>query len=155
MTTAFIEIKGLDQLIDKLETLAQLRTVKAGIKAGALHVKGVIDVYPASSDANQPGPYPKRWYVRGWGPKWARKSGGIGGINSSEDLGDSWTIKMRDGGFTGVVGNNVSYGIFVQGEKQAAFHQRRGWKTTEMIAKSEGPRVRELIAQAIRRALAA
>jgi hypothetical protein len=74
---------------------------------------------------------------------------------TSETLGRKWTIKSRDGGMSAVVGNNVSYGIFVQGEKQAAFHARRGWKTTEQVADKEGPRVREYIAEAIRRALAA
>ena len=154
MTETMIDVKGLDQLIDKLETVAQLKTVKTGIKAGTEHVKGKMAIYPKESAANRPGPYPKRWYQRGAGARWARVSGGVGGINSSEKLRQSWGIKMRDGGFTGVVGNDTTYGIFVQGERQASFHKRRGWKTTEMIAKSEGPRVRELIAKAIRRALA-
>ena len=152
--TESIHIKGLDKLVGKLDTIAKLRVVKAGIKAGGLHIKGKIAKYPPRTIANMPGPYPKRWYQRGWGSKYARLSGGIGGRQTSETLARRWTIRPRDAGMSVVVGNNVSYGIFVQGEKQAAFHERRGWKTTEMIAKSEGPEVRELIAKAIRQALA-
>ena len=152
--TETIHVKGLDKLIGKLDTIAKLRMVKAGIKAGGLHIKGKIAKYPPATAANFPGPYPKRWYQRGWGSKYARLSGGVGGRMTSETLGRRWTIRPRDAGMSVVVGNNVSYGIFVQGEKQAAFHERRGWKTTEQIAKSEGPRVKELIAKAIRTALA-
>ena len=154
MTETFIKIEGLDKLIGKLEDVSKLRYVKAGIKAGTQHVKGKIAKYPSETAANRPGPYPKRWYQRGAGPRWARVSGGTGGRNTSEKLRQSWTMKMRDGGFTGVVGTDTTYGIFVQGERQASFHKRHNWKTTEMIAKSEGPRVKELIARAIRAALA-
>ena len=154
MTETMINVKGLDELIGKLDTFAKLRTVKAGLKAGGLHIKSKIDRYPKTTKANQPGPYPKRWYKRGTGSFWARVGGGVGSSLTSETLGRRWTMRPRDAGMSIVVGNNVSYGIFVQGERQASFHKRHNWKTTEMIAKSEGPRVRELIAKAIRAALA-
>ena len=149
-----IEIKGLDKLVKRLENLGDLSTVKAAIKAAALHVKGKIAVYPPGSEANTAGPYPKQWYIRGVGQFWARVDGSVGARFSSEDLGQKWTIKTRDSGLTAVVGNNVSYGPFVQDEeKQSWFHKRRGWKTTEQVANEEAQAVNEMIAKAIEAAL--
>ena len=154
--TETIHVKGLDKLIGKLDTIAKLRVVKAGIKAGGLHIKGKIAKYPPATAANFPGPYPKRWYQRGWGSKYARLSGGVGGRMTSETLRAKWTIQSRDAGMSVVIGNNVTYSVFVQSaEKQAAFHKRHGWKTDKQVVEKEGPKVKELIARAIRRSLAA
>ena len=160
MTDA-VYIKGLDKLIGKLDSIAKLKTVKAGIKAGALHIKGKIADYP-------PRKYVSIKSVGGWKSEkqrrwffWALRTGQIevpyrrGVSPMSQDLGGKWTIKERDGGMTAVVGNNVSYGPFVQSAaNQSPMMRKIGWKTTEKVADEEGPRVRELIAKAIRKALA-
>jgi hypothetical protein len=140
--TSQITIKGLDKLQGKIDDITSLRAIQAGIKAGALHVKGKIAQYPPASDANVAGPYPKRWYQRGYGPRWARKSGGVGGRKTSETLGRKWTISQSYSEVSWAVGNNVSYGPFVQGAKeQAAFHKTRGWKDTDQVAEEERERV--------------
>ena len=133
MTT--ITIKGLEQLQGKLNDLAQLEPVKDALKAAAQHVEGKIKPYPPSSEANVPNQ--RFWYERGYGPKWMRADMSIGGKKTSEDLRGKWTIDSRNNGLTWIVGNNVTYGPFVQGDKQAAFHKRRNWKTTDDVAKSE------------------
>ncbi len=154
MTNATIRIEGLDKLMKKIDSLEGLETVKAGLKAAALHVKGKIAKYPPGTDANKRGPYPKRWYYRGIGPFWARVDGSIGKRLTSEDLGQKWTIDTRDAGMTAIIGNNVSYGPFVQDEeKQATFHRRRGWKTTQKVAEEESKEVNELLIKAINKAL--
>ena len=154
MTNAQIRIEGLDKLVRKLDGLEGLKVVKGGIKAAALHVKGKIAKYPPGSDANESGPYPKRWYVRGQGQFWSRVDGTFGVRKTSEDLGQKWTIKTRDDGLTAIVGNNVSYGPFVQDEeRQASFHKKRGWKTTQDVAREESDEVQEMLIRAINKAL--
>jgi len=135
MPSSSVTIKGLDKLQDKLTSVAALRGAKNALKAGALHIKGKVDTYPKSTSANSPSQ--QRWYERGYGPRWKRRDGSVGGRKTSETLGRRWTIASEASGLRQVIGNNVSYGIYVQGEKQAHFHADRGWQTTEQVAEQE------------------
>lgn len=149
---AGIQINGVSELIQKLERLERLSFLYPAIAAATLHVKGKIAKYPPSSEANTPNQ--RRWYQRGYGSKWMRRDGSVGGSKTSETLGRKWTTETANGGLTGVVGNNVSYGPYVQdAEKQAAFHAARGWKTTDQVADEEQKRVGQFILQAIEKAL--
>lgn len=152
MSPVNVQIRGLDRLVRKMDKLAQLESVKAGLKAGALHLKGAIAEYPPSSEANQPSQ--QRWYERGFGPKWRVRSGAIHSRHSSETLGRKWTVKGSNSNLTWRIGNNVSYGIYVQSaERQVWFHKKRGWKTDERVVKDESKTVNEFVAQYVRKAL--
>lgn len=154
MSSPGIKLKGNTDLIRGFVSLRQFRQVKAAISAAGVHIKGVIAKYTESSSGNAPGPYPKRWYERGYGPRWARAAGGVGGSKTSETLGRKWTTRARNNGFGVVVGNNVSYGPFVQGEEtQNLYHKSRGWMTDQDVIDQEGPHVEKLIGQAIELAL--
>ena len=131
MAKSSVHIEGLDRVVRKLRSLEDLSAYKNALKAAALHVKGKVAKYPPASEANRP-KESGRWYERGYGMRWPG-----GGRKTSEMLGRKWTTQARDSGMTQVVGNNVSYGPFVQGDRQAAFHERRGWKTIETVAKEE------------------
>ena len=52
-----------------------------------------------------------------------------------------------------VVGNNASYGPYVQGDEQVGFHKARGWKNTDKVAKEESATVNKILAAAIEKAL--
>lgn len=133
-------IKGMNQLLRRLTSIKELRGAKRGLKAGALYIKGKIAIYPPSSEANTPNQ--RRWYERGYGPKWMRKDGSIGGKKTSQTLGRRWTMESQNAGLTQVVGNNATYAPYVQSaEKQASFHAARGWKTDEQVIDEEGPTV--------------
>ena len=87
-------------------------------------VRGKIAVYPPKRPPATRG----RWYQRGYGPRWRRKDGSIGGRKTSEQLGQRWTTRQKGTG--AVVGNAASYSPFVQNEeKQAAVHRAAGWMT--------------------------
>ena len=147
-------IRGMDKLIKKLKSIEELRGAKRGLKAGALHIKGKIAVYAPSSSANSPSNPSGRWYQRGYGSRWRRKDGTVGGSKTSETLGRRWTVGERNGGLTQVVGNNVSYGPYVQSaEKQAGFHKARGWKTDEQVIEEEGDTVLQFVKSEIDREL--
>jgi hypothetical protein len=68
-------------------------------------------------------------------------------------LGKSWAIKYNQSKFEAIVGNDTSYGPFVQGAEQASFHKRRKWKTVDTVAKEETKRVQEYVFEAVRRAI--
>ena len=149
-----VEIKGMDKLLRKLHNVAELRGARRGLAAGALHIKGWIAVYAPSTIANSPSNPSGRWYERGSGPKWRRKDGSIGSRKTSETLGRKWTTASRNGGLTQVIGNNVSYGPYVQSaENQAAFHEQRNWRTDEQAVEKEGGKVLDFVKSEIDREL--
>ena len=153
MPEAQVTIEGLDELVKKLEDIRQLKKVHAGIKAGALYLKGKLAEYPPQTAANVPN---HKWYVRGFG--WRFASGRS--LAVSEDLAASWTIRYDKTKFEAVVGTNVSYGPFVVGPKQGPKGKRQakhmadiGWKSIDTVAEQEQKRVSEYIVDAVRRSL--
>ena len=75
-------------------------------------------------------------------------------MKTSEILGKKWAVRSTDKGMTQIIGNNVSYGPFVQdADHQAWFHADRGWKTTETVAKEEAAHVAKLVQKTIAKAL--
>src|SRR3990167_808463 len=104
---AGLQIKGLAALQKKLGILAAADFLRGIMQAATLRLKSRSAVYPPSTAANVPGPYPKRWYERGFGARWAKASGGMGGSRTSERLGTQWFA--RSNALQGVVGNRASY----------------------------------------------
>jgi hypothetical protein len=98
--------------------------------------------YPPESEANKARGFgstfgiatrkaQNRWYQRGYGPRWARKDGSIGGRPTSEQLGQRWAVVSKRWG--AIVGSPVAYSPVVQHHKeQAKFHKARGWVTDKM-----------------------
>ena len=149
--TAKIEIEGLDKLLTKLDGIENLQKIKPALKAGAVHIKGKIAKYPPKSIANSPSNPTGRWYERGFGTRTATG----GAYPTSETLGRKWTVASRDRGFTQVVGNNVSYGPFVQSaEDQAKIHGKRGWKTDQQVADEEADTVLDFVKKEVDKILA-
>lgn len=123
-------IKGDAELRRKLAKLKDLKAVVPALVEGAQHVKGKLATYPPQTEANAP---PTPYYIRGRGTQTAS-----GNLGNSEDLGQKWTVKGMKGGLQQVIGNNVSYGPYVQGPgTQAAALKRIGWKDTDEVAKEE------------------
>ena len=148
-----IEIEGLDPLIKKLEKIGRLDALKAGMKVASKHVYDKLRVYPPSSNANVPGGPGSHWYKRGTGGFYALVGGGISSYGGSEKLGKRWTQKISRGGKRADIGNNVSYGPYVQGKEQMGYHEERGWKSTDKVAKEEAGEVNKILAHAINKAL--
>lgn len=149
-----VRIEGLDKLLRKIKSIEGLAAARVALKAGALHIKGIVDRYPPETSANSPSNVNGRWYERGYGPRWRRKSGGIGGSKTSKTLGRRWTTTSRLSGLQQVVGNNVSYGPYVQDrDKQAGFHAARGWKTIQDVSEEESEVVLNLVRAEIEKAL--
>lgn len=157
-----IEIEGMEEAIKALEKMGNLEPVKAAIKAGGKYLKGKIAKYPPRKKVtiDEIGGWAserqRRWFFA------ALREGKIEvpyrrGISpGTERLGQKWTEQVRDGGFTVVVGNNVSYARFVQkpGE-QTRMMQRIGWKTTVQVADEEARKLQSDVKKAIMKAVGA
>lgn len=134
---AKVEIRGLDELIEKLEAVGKPGALKRPMTKAVAHLHRVIAEYAPSSGANSPG-NGYSWYERGFGTRTRTGKG----YPTSETLGKRWTHEVEADGKRGVVGNNASYGPYVQSaEKQAGFHAARGWQTDEKVAESEAGKV--------------
>src|SRR3972149_4858255 len=94
---------------------------------------------PPLTEANRPLSPTGRWYQRGYGPRsrtgWRQET--------SEHLSKSWYINASVDQVE--VGNKASYGIFVQGDKQAGFHGERGWKVLSVVARNKLDEAIEII----------
>jgi len=139
---ANLQIKGLKELQAKLGAVAAAEYLRAIVQAATLRLKSRAAVYPPSTAANLPGAYPKRWYERGFGARWAKKSGGVGGRRTSERLGTQWYALAS--ALQGVVGNRASYARYPKGfvgkdPRQALAMRRLGWTSIEDDAAKEIP----------------
>ena len=137
-----INDRELRDLADAFDKLDMERAIERVIPLAGKMVQTKMAVYPPETDANRPGPYPKRWYQRLVGPRYARKGGGTGGQNTSEKLQKSWRtdiIKPLEAHvFTKSpqTGGEVSYVEVVQSEEsQTAVHREHGWQTDEAVAR--------------------
>ena len=138
----------MTQLTVKIDVPADLvralgSDMATAINRGALliaaQIKREVAKYPPLSEANMPRGFntaysiatrksANRWYERGYGPRWARKDGSIGGSKRSEMLNRSWAIGGQHLG--AVLGSKASYAPAVHHyAEQASFHKRRGWVT--------------------------
>ncbi len=133
------EIRGLDKVINKLEKIGGRGALLRPMKRATAYLHEKAATYPPATSANRPpGNNGYSWYERGFGTRTVTGAA----FPTSETLGRRWTTEVSADGRKGVVGNNASYGPYVQsGEQQAGFHARNGWKTDAMIAEEEGDKV--------------
>jgi hypothetical protein len=144
----------MDDLIRRLDKVGSRQPIKTAMRAAAQHVKGKVNVYPPDTIANSPSNPSGRWYERNYGPRWRRRDGSIGGSPTSKQLKHKWTTKLANDGLSAIVGNNVSYGPYVQDEeRQAGFHRRRGWKTIQDVSREEAETVARFVRDHVERAL--
>ena len=131
---ADIQINGLEELVRKFNGLEKVtELLRPPMQRAVLRVQAKMAKYPPQRPGSR--------YVRGRG--WADKNGKVKRL-TSENLGKKWTTKVDRvaGGITGKVGNNVSYGPFVQSKQfQAKVHQGRWTNTDEVVLAQELPAI--------------
>lgn len=151
-----LQIKGLPELERKLGAVAAAKFLADILRAATLRLKGRAAVYPPATNANVPGPYPKHWYQRGYGVRWARKAGGAGGRRTSERLGTQWYAMSN--ALRGVVGNRASYARYPKGllsgqPLQSRAMRRLGWVSLETDVQKEVPLIEKDLQKAVDQAL--
>jgi hypothetical protein len=149
------QIIGDEALKRKLRKLKDFRILLPAMKAGRFHIKGKVSKYPRSTAANTKGTQAgDHWYQRGWGSKWVRKDGTVGGNQSSEDHAQSWFTKSSNRGLTQKIGSDTTYGPYLQDpSKQTKVHNRIGWKTTDEIVDAEEQTVLNLFKKQVDKVL--
>lgn len=132
-----------DLITVKLDLSNLTRALNADLKTAAGNAAFVIATqlqdkiapYPPATQANSPRPWTSggrnSWYERGYGTKWARKDGSIGGRKTSQTANRRWSIQ-RNGNST-VLANGATYSPYLHRANgtphQAGFHATRGWQT--------------------------
>jgi len=125
---AVIEIKGIDELMDKLGAVEAIEVLEGPMQRAVLRLQGRMATYPP--------PPLSSTYIRGYGFH--------GRPATSEKLGQHWMTKVTQQtvGYEGRVGNNVSYGPLVQSAMfQTKAHKRTGWVTDEQVLEEELPAI--------------
>lgn len=106
-----ITIKGIPELEAKLGRAAAVATIRPPMERAVRRIQADLAKYPSPPA----------------GTKYRRTG----------TLGRRWTAEVRDGGLTGVVGNNTPYAQWVEAaEYQAKVHQGR-WPTDEEVLEKE------------------
>ena len=141
-----VHIEGLDDLLKKMNRVADGDYIKKPLQAGGERVRDKAGKYPPSGDWNSP--QARSWYERNWGSKWRTKDGAVHGKKTSEKLGkkgasqagSNWYVKPDNMKVT--VGNKVSYASYVHGDKlQTKFHADHGWKKLGETAKEQAENI--------------
>jgi hypothetical protein len=146
------KVTGIEALSKRLDVAPAIRSA---IQAATLYYKGKIAIYPPATAANRPGRVdangrPMGYYIRGTG--YFNAAGAQ--TSYSETLGKKWTTTTKNGGYTGIVGNNASYAAYVQDEEsQAPVHKRTGWGTVQGVARAEMEKLKAIIKNIIVTAL--
>ena len=123
-----LEVRGTESILKRVENLKDGKLLDAGLKRGAIYLKSEVAKYP-------PKP-PQSTYNR---------KGAAGGLASG------WQIDGEVKDLTVILRNNIPYAQWVQGEKQAWFHKRTGWRNVPTILKDNKERVAELVLDTLRR----
>jgi hypothetical protein len=158
MTQDFgVKVQGLNKVQRMLNKADANKALIVGILWGMTKLIQEME-YPPVSEANYPNAK-GRWYQRGYGTKYIRKDGSIGGRETSHPLKDGWKEKLfRGNNPKGVVSNTAPYSPYVQGDPrrnpgQAKIHQKRGWKSLPVEGKKLAPKITKQIIQAFKRRL--
>ena len=139
-----ITIAGTDQLIARLGRVEGANILRDPMRRAVLRLEAAMKEYPPER--------PGQRYVRGRGMP---DADGIVRRLTSEQLGKKWTTRIKQEGeyLVGSVGNNASYGPFVQSRRfQARVHQGR-WRTDEQAMNENAAAIIGDFEAAIRRAL--
>ena len=146
MTTSFKEIlKDITAIVSD-PAMRQRILDKAGKALAAL-----VSAYPPEGPWNK---YPGtrgngRWYERGYGSRWKRKDGSIGGSPTSQKLNKSWGVEKRDE-FTASVFTNVTYAPFLfDPDRRVSWANGHGWKDLDEFENGFAPIFEEIVIKEI------
>ena len=156
-----VKVEGIEKIQKMLNNADAQASLIVGLEFGMKQLRQEMR-YPPVSEANYPqttftsgkrgGATTIRWYQRGFGSRYMRKDGSIGGTRTSEPLKDAWGQKLFKGSqIKGVVFNKAAYSPYTHGNRQPVFHKRRGWKRIEVEGRKLAPKISKLIIAAYKR----
>jgi len=126
-----VHIEGLDELKNIIPAIP--KSLTDIVREVSKEIRIRMMAYPPETSANQPGPYPSRWYQRHFGPRWSNLDGSLGGMNTSQQLQKSWK-DVVSGPLERTVWTDVDYAPFVQSaDFQSSVMRNIGWHTDEQV----------------------
>jgi len=142
MANAKFHIEGLDQLIEKVETLQQLKGLKGVLLAVGETLKGKLSVYPPQKSLTRREVYgtpfktdkQRRYFFYMVGKRLINGPYSRGSDPKSERFKASWAVEAQNDGLTVVIGNDTTYGPYLMGNtKQSKFAAAIGWPTVDKV----------------------
>ena len=123
-----IRIVGLDRVKAALGTDFK-PAISSATLAIAKQVEGEVAPYPPATAANSPSA--RRWYERGYGPRWRTQAGDVHGRKTSQDMRHRWATARR-GSVGALVRNTATYSPYLhEAARQVGWAGRRRWVTDE------------------------
>ena len=149
-----IEIKGMEAIVKKLESLNKPAIFKAPMRKSLDHLEGKVKRDPTKAK----GAFSAMATKKQKRAYWAKVSSGEArhgpqGYIRSHKLFRGWKKQISDGGRTGLVYNKTDYGPFVEGLRQQPFHRASNWPRVDKVAKEEAKTVIRFFQQAYEKAL--
>lgn len=139
------------RLVRKLGRVKAVDSLRPAMERSTARLQRGLADYPAPKRKKQPPKSQKQRYFL----RMLAERGGIP-YRRTGNLGRGWTMDIGEHGDTleGTVGNNISYGPYVQGETtQAAYHQGT-WQTDHDVIFKQSKAIIDDFADAIEDALA-
>lgn len=147
MTKTVIITPPISDIIKKIvAVIADPASRRRLLTLAVLELKDLAAGYPVAGAWNSaPGSRGDgRWYQRGYGSRWFRNDGSIGGNDTSQRLQESWRTEQRDE-FTAAAFTEVTYAPYLLNKDErvhwAASH---GWKSLGEIEEEYAPRFEKL-----------
>lgn len=158
-----LETEGLKEFVAALKRFPgkMKQEGETGMGLAMEEFKDEAATYPPATEANRPRSYMTSagwdnwWYERGYGSRWARADGTVGGSPTSETLGRSWGVDVRVAARTirGTLTARASYAADVKGDQQKSYHQAHGWTTLRQDFEKRQSKIVAILEAAFRRAL--
>ena len=155
MTTVRFEVKGAEELIRKLGSVATMRTLLPAMRRSVFRVHKDIATYP-----EPPASGSFKGFVRDKQRRWFFAALRRGDITvpyvRTGTLGRRWTTNVAASldGLVGTIGNNTDYGPFVQSTGQQAQIHRGRWETIDKVLADNKQAIERDFKREIDRALA-
>lgn len=142
-----LKLNGIDELLNKITRLSELRPITAGLKAGAAIIKGDMQDYPERRFGRQKFKTEKqrKFFF------YALKNGIIevpykrGSSPRSVNLKQRWRVRAEKA-LTVILENDAPYAGYVHGSgTQARYHARTGWPTERQVLKKHSDTITEIV----------
>lgn len=154
-----MKFNGPDELRIKFAEMADPKGLRALVEAAARQLIGKVKKYPSAKRLSRREVYgttfktvkQQRWFFA------ALRDGRLeipyvrGQNGKSENLGQSWTVEMRDD-TTAAWGTQVSYAPLMQDpDRQSMYAKAVGWRDVREVSQEEEPALQEVIERGLKR----
>jgi hypothetical protein len=141
-----VKINGMAELERKLGKLPAKKWARGALVASANDLVTWTAPYPPAPAYG----VGRSWYERGYGSRWQRRDGSIGGRKTSEDANSAWKVEPK-GDLAVLIRNNASYsGYLHDKDAQVGFHKARGWLTVQDMFEKHAKDIAKKIQDAIK-----